>query len=285
MPFCRFWFVVCAVVLAMPAQAQTTPPSQHDNNLETFQALHNKQVSLDYFETRFEDILVKLQEETDLVFVLDESASDNSLDDESLVTRSLPEMRLSTALKFILDEYSCTWSIRDGVVVITSKDASLDIANFGLVAFNCDDLIKKIEPRVKIFRAFSGGFGDGGAGIPPVVGSGGGGVFAVPVKMLQEETPTEGSNVEATESEEEPKEQTQPETPITWEETLSGRDQLIETIVSMIDPDSWESNGGNGRITALNNVILINQTQENLGAVSELLEQLRSVDLQMEDPS
>lgn len=276
--FRKLWLVVCIAALTIPVQAQNAPPSEHENNLESFQELHEKKVAVDFFETRFEDVLAQLKEETGISFVIDESASDNSIDEETLITLKLSETRVATALKFMLNEFSCTWSIQDGVVVINSQDASLDIENFGLIAFNCDDLISKIEPLVTTHREWHPGFGPGG-GIAPVVGSRGGGVFSVPVKLQEESTEDSADDNEV--ANEESKDQPQPPTPVTWEETVSGRDQLIDTITEMVDPDSWESNGGNGRITALNNVILVSQTQENLRAITELLDQLRTVDLQV----
>ena len=53
----------------------------------------------------------------------------------------------------------------------------------------------------------------------------------------------------------------------------------MHTIERMVDPDAWESTGGLGRIVSLNNIIVVTQTQQNLIAIADLLEQLRSVEL------
>ena len=51
---------------------------------------------------------------------------------------------------------------------------------------------------------------------------------------------------------------------------------LIDTIKSVVAPDTWKDSGGTvGSIRELNGQLIINQTMENQRAIVELLSQLR----------
>ena len=182
----------------------------------------------------------------------------------------------------MLAEFSCTWTILDGVVIITSEDAALDISNMSLMTFDCNELVKKIEPLVITVRdKGKRGFGRSG--------SSSGGVFSLPTTKPQEEskgddkaqTTPEAGKKETDKDSDKAKaaESNQPTSPAVWQETVSGRQQLIKTIQEMVDPDSWVRSGGNGRITALNNIIIVHQTQQNLIAIADLLDELNSVEM------
>ena len=270
----------CSAVFTSSAFAQNGPPAIHKKNTEAFQALLELEVEVDHFETRLEDVLAELRKVTGLMFLIDESAADNSVDAETLFTIKFSETRLSTVLRSMLAEFSCTWTILDGVVIITSEDAALDISNMSLMTFDCNELVKKIEPLVITVRdKGKRGFG----------GSSSGGVFSLPTTKPQEEskgddkaqTTPEAGKKETDKDSDKAKaaESNQPTSPAVWQETVSGRQQLIKTIQEMVDPDSWVRSGGNGRITALNNIIIVHQTQQNLIAIADLLDELNSVEV------
>lgn len=262
--------VLCTLLLTSPVLAQGTADVVHRNNQATFEELERQVIKVDYFETRSEDILAELQTTTSIVFKLDESAADNNFDEETLISCRLKETRLATALEFILGPFQCTWKIQDGMVVILSEDAALDTGNYGVMTLDCADLISKIRPvkvrRRKVMRP-DGGFGAANGR------SGPGGVFSVP--GFQEDA---GSNQSSEEPADEPKKEEAAQV-VEYEETLSGRDQLIDTIIETVDPDSWIENGGLGTIMPLNDVLVIRQTQANLRRVKQLLGQLREIEL------
>ena len=270
----------CSTAFPRSAFAQNGAPAIHEKNVETFQALLDLKIEVDLFETRLDDVFAQWERDTGLRILIDESASDNSLDAETLITQKFSETRLSTVLRSMLAEFSCTWTILDGVVIITSEDAALDISNMSLMTFDCNELVKKIEPLVITVRdKGKRGFG----------GSSSGGVFSLPTTKPQEEskgddkaqTTPEAGKKETDKDSDKAKaaESNQPTSPAVWQETVSGRQQLIKTIQEMVDPDSWESNGGNARITALNNIIIVHQTQQNLIAIADLLDELNSVEM------
>ena len=270
----------CSTAFPRSAFAQNGAPAIHEKNVETFQALLDLKIEVDLFETRLDDVFAQWERDTGLRILIDESASDNSLDAETLITQKFSETRLSTVLRSMLAEFSCTWTILDGVVIITSEDAALDISNMSLMTFDCNELVKKIEPLVITVRdKGKRGFG----------GSSSGGVFSLPTTKPQEEskgddkaqTTPEAGKKETDKDSDKAKaaESNQPTSPAVWQETVSGRQQLIKTIQEMVDPDSWVRSGGNGRITALNNIIIVHQTQQNLIAIADLLDELNSVEM------
>ena len=103
----------CSAVFTSSAFAQNGPPAIHKKNTEAFQALLELEVEVDHFETRLEDVLAELRKVTGLMFLIDESAADNSVDAETLFTIKFSETRLSTVLRSMLAEFSCTWTILD----------------------------------------------------------------------------------------------------------------------------------------------------------------------------
>lgn len=126
-----------------------------------------KDAAMDYFETRFEDVLAELSTDYKVQIVLDESAADNNLDAETLITRKLENVSLRSALRIILDEFQCTYVIKDEVLKIVSQDAALDIGNMPIVIYNVGDLVAP--------RNLGGGFGGGGGGFGGGGRGGGGG--------------------------------------------------------------------------------------------------------------
>ncbi|MGI9519252.1 MAG: hypothetical protein ACR2NP_19535 [Pirellulaceae bacterium] len=287
------------------ATAQNEQFTEGENNRTTFQTLKTN-ITVDFFEHRFEDVMKELRDQTGVTFVLDESAGDNNLDAESLITMSQENMRAATVLAFMFRPFQCTWSIRDGVVVILSEDAALDQLN--LMVFDCSDLLAKIQPRVERQRGgrgtVAGGFGGGG-------GAGtAGGVFSVQededdpfseddpfadvndpemsdpfadddaeveddpfgAEPAQDEL-VEPQSAEQVQAEEEPQ---PPVTPPVVEVTVSPHDQLVDLIQQTVEPHSWTENGGVARIVTINDLVVIRQTQVNLREIETLLELLRS---------
>lgn len=289
------------------ATAQNEQFTEGENNRTTFQTLETN-ISVDYFEHRFEDVLKDLHDQTGVTFLLDESAADNNLDDESLITMSQENMRVATVLAFMLREFQCTWSIHDGAVVILSEDTALDQLN--LRVFNCADLLANIQPRVE---QRGGGFG----GRVPVVGGIGrggagtaGGVFAIQEDEEDpfdqddpfadddasemsdpfagddpavdsdpfaddpvQDDPAAQQSAEPVQAEEQPE---PPVTPTVTEMTVSPHEQLVDLIRETVDPNSWDANGGSARIVTINDLVVVRQTQVNLREIETLLDLLSS---------
>ena len=127
----------------------------------------SKDARMDYFEMRFEDVLAELSADYKVQIILDESAADNNLDEETLITMKLENISLRSALRIILDDFQCTYVIKDEVLKIVSQDAALDVNNMPIVIYNVGDLVAP--------RNSGGGFGGGGGGGQGGGGRGGGG--------------------------------------------------------------------------------------------------------------
>ena len=265
----------CGLVLASLAMAQNGPQPQHLNQRTTFETLENTLVHVDFFETRFEDVMSFLQKELGLQIVLHESAGVYDLDYESLIVVShSSDLRAATVLDLLVKPFDCTWTIQDGVIHIISTEASSGLEWLNVMTFDCHDLVKKIQP---ITLQFHPGFiphDSGGGSVIP--GGTVGGLFAIPPQ--QNETP---------EAEAKP---TPPVTPtiqhpgagfmLPVKKVLNPMEQLQRLITKTVSPDSWSEIGGPGSIIAVNHVLVIRQTQSNLRQINQLLEQLRAAKLE-----
>ena len=263
----------CGLVLASLAMAQSgpQPQPQHQSDRITFETLENTTlVEVDFFETRFEEVVNSLQKKLGLHFIISDAASDNNLHEETLFTFSHPSnLRAATLLDLLLKPYRCTWTIQDGVIHITNnEDASLQ-ESLNIMMFECGDLIKQIRPISILIHPQT---------MPNHQYNGGkvGGVFAIPPQ--QNETPEE---------EVKPAPPTTPANqglaealPLPDEIVIGPVEQLKKLITGTVSPDSWSESGGTGSIIAVNNVLVVRQTQANLRQINQLLEQLGDANLE-----
>ncbi len=247
------------------AQAQSLV-NPLEKNAEIFEKLNTKTVDIQYFETRFGDIVDELSVDHSIPFVLHPSAFDNNLDEESVISLTLASQRLGSALRMLLEPFDCTWTIDDGVVVVKSEDEALSTMN--LMTFKVGDLTKVIDNVSGVLiqksqKNVNGGF------------RGSGGVFSVQevakADSSQEDTKAEGSKTE----EESPP--NAPPTNVQLADDLRPEQQLAILITEMIDPDSWEQAGGNAKIFTINQVLVVRQTSKNFNEIHNLLEHLRLI--------
>lgn len=92
----------------------------------------------------------------------------------------------------------------------------------------------------------------------PIQGGGGTGFFSIPV-VAQMPIPSEAADqFEATR--------------LQYSNDVHGA--LVDLIIANVDADSWEENGGEGTITAVNDTLVVRQNAENHKATSEFLKNL-----------
>jgi len=205
--------------------------------------------SLEYEETQFSDVKAELEEHYRLNIVLDQSAMDDSLTEEELVTVRLRGISLAKALDLMLRPFNATYTIDEGVVVIISKDNMFDPEHLRLKMFDCKKLVAALPAR-------------GRQGFPIVPnGGGGGGVFCIEDAVKKE------TGGKAPPSAKTPK----PTSPPSSENTL------LNLVQTMIEPDSWsrDSQGGEGRAEVINGILIVHQTESVLRQISEMLKDLR----------
>ncbi len=125
----------------------------------------NQAVDFEYDETPFIDIMEEIQTEYGINIILDQSASDDALSVDDLVTFKVTGIRMKNALRLMLDNFNATFIVRDEVLLVISKEVAKNPEFFVTNVYNVGDLV---APR----RSFGGGgFGGGGLG----GGQGGGG--------------------------------------------------------------------------------------------------------------
>ncbi len=261
----RFLLALSLIVSLVPAvsYAQSQPATQVDNDQMAAESMQ-RSIATDYVEKTLGDILSEWSTDTGIAFWIHESAADQSVDEDTLITLRLGDLRLATALDLMLEPHYCTYVIVDGTVGVVSGDHAIE--NPMVEAISCNDLLARITPK-KVFRpARGGGFGGGGGGA--------GGVFGIPAGPIgprqDAADPAPAQSADVADEAQPP----QPPQPSGYYEVISPADQLIELVTETIDPDSWESNGGTGRIREINSVLVIAQTSRNLRGVHNLLDSL-----------
>ena len=97
-----------------------------------------------YEETQFADVMAELEERSRLNFILHESAIDDSLTEEELVTCNVRGVPLAKALDLMLSTFNATYTIDEGIVVIISKDNRVDPEFLRLKMFDCKKLVEAL---------------------------------------------------------------------------------------------------------------------------------------------
>ena len=138
-------------------------------------------VSFEYEEVPFLDVAEQLRDDFGINVVIDATAQDDSLTEDTIVNCKLKNVRLATALKLLLSSNNATYLVDDGILKIISMDVASDPVFFRTRIFDCRQLLQAIAAtdnrigKSKVIQilplsAGGGGFSGGGSG-----GFGGGG--------------------------------------------------------------------------------------------------------------
>ncbi len=240
-------------------------------------------VSLQFDERPFSEIQLSLAEKTGLNILLSSSATDDSLDADTLVTFNLIDMPLNKALKLMLVTHNATYVIDEGVIVIISLDDAEDVKWFRLKMYDCRDLVKALPKTAPTGYGGGGGF-DAGGGRQ----GGGGGVFSVPA--TGQTAAQAGDNSAADE-----KKKAEPR--LTDSELLdeklnkimammkaeaerkrpepSSEQTLLDLVQNMIEPDTWQDTGqGLGTVEVVNGILIVSQTEGILQQIDNFIADL-----------
>lgn len=268
---CLLMFPVLVALAALPdaiASGQA-PGTEKEQNRKAEEALEQP-ITLDYADERFGDVMDEWSANSGVRFLLHPSAVDNNLDNDKLITLKLDDVRMATVLTFILETYECTWQFRDGIVRIVSDDFAVE--NPQVAAIDCSSILAGIQPlkRQRIVPSSLSAGASGGFG-------GGGGVFSVVMQDSPQQRQAADSSAGTTQQTPPETIKTQPSSPVVViNEVISPESQLINLIETVVDPDSWESNGGTGRMLSLNGKLFVVTTCENHRRVKALIEELRT---------
>ena len=102
---------------------------------------------LEYKEIPFADVVRGLEDAYGFNIVFDQSAIDDSLTDEELVTFRFKDISLANALLLILRNFNATYVVQDGVIKIISLDNAEDPFFFSKRMINVRSLLGLIRQR------------------------------------------------------------------------------------------------------------------------------------------
>lgn len=240
-------------------------------DLQTEKAL-KKVVDLDFEETPFSEIMSVLAEMTNLNFILDNSARDDSLTDDEPISFRIRQLPLDKALDLMLVGKNATYRIDEGVVVFISLDDAGDAKFMRLKMFDCRDMMDVLPASVAMSGTSVGGGGYGGSG------GGGGGLFSVP-QGLQLPAGSTNAGPETTTPNNangagDPKPAVAAKAP---EPPPASREAtLLNLIFTMVDPESWEQTNGMASAQVVNGILVVRQQESSFRKIEHLLVDLNA---------
>jgi hypothetical protein len=248
-------------VAMVSAQVANAPGDKADEtragaaNPGVAQAL-NRRMDIHYSETPLKDVAAHLTTETGVTFHLKrKKLEEASLSPDTPITCQFRNIRLSTFLELMLDELELTYVERDGLILITTPEdaeSRLEVRVYDcrdLLAMPTPDLEKKSGPTaIQSSDALAAALrpNDGKAESSK---SGSGGAFGALAA------------------------QDKPERPLTEYETRT--ESLMDIVMAIVDPNSWDDVGGPGAIEAYNGLIAVSHTDETHRMVEQFFDMLR----------
>jgi hypothetical protein len=120
-------FLGCYVAFGLNAfaQAPVDKPGEvaSPNNPPTFADQLKKPTSYTFRETKLSEVVESLAKRHDVNILLDtEALKDTGVDGQSLISASVENVSLQTALDLILHPISLDWTVADNVVIVTSPE-------------------------------------------------------------------------------------------------------------------------------------------------------------------
>ena len=245
----------------------------------------------------FRQVLGELSAQTELQFMLHQTAEDGDLTRDTEIEFSAESLRLRTGLDMMLDKYNATFVIRDGLVVIISLDAASDPAFFRRKTFDVENLLQLIIRRqelkqglvykdaldVLVPNIMKGGIV---CGLPPVVVPGGPvavepAAEEVPEPAVEKEAdpaiakPLEGKGVLPAEGQSAVGPANRVPVKITARQ-IAG-ELLVDLVQTQVCPDEWFDTGnGDGVIQVVGGVLFVSQSEDALHQVGSMLSELES---------
>jgi uncharacterized protein YceK len=249
------------------ATTTTVALSTDQKNRETLK----QRVTLDFEEIPFVDVMDMIRAEYVLNILLDQSAKDDSLTEDELVTFKVKDIELGTALQLMLHEFNATYLVRDEVVRIISKDVAYDPEYFAQRIINCEDLIRQLQlsnpvktNTITTVQTVSAA----AASQRQRRGGNGGGVFnLVRGDQIKGLVDAQGQ----VDKEEQAK---------TWFLVQSGQfnaeSALLDLIKTSVAPDDWDDTNGDGTVMIVGGCLVIRQTEGAINQTERLLRDLQA---------
>lgn len=284
--------VLMVAILAVPLAVRAAEsPAADRGPIKNVEQVLEQPVTLEFIETPLTDVKDYLESVTGAQFYLDTRAlGDVGIETDTPLTVTLKEVPLETALDVVLTQLDLTWTVRGNLLAITTPEAAQNPSMMITRIYPVDDL--KIEDPMETAQKWLrgqlnamglggvnfGGMGGGMGGMGGGMGGGaGGGMFSLQHEdtgVAAESGAQQGGGAPA------PGTPGPGNIPSMPQPAYSG-DQLIDTVVSTIEPSTWDSVGGPGSIQYITvngrGVLVITQTYIVQRKIARLLESLRAV--------
>ena len=261
------------VVAQAPAEAT---PNAFDHPPRAIKEALTQRVSFDFAELPLSEAVRQISERTRILIHLDAKRLDEvGVSIDTPITKSFPNIRLSTFLDLMLEELELTYLVKDDVLVITTPEYAE--TERVIRVYDCRELLELPRPV---------------GSIRPKVQRGGGGFFAVQDEPVRRTTTDSGGGSTAPAEGGAPAPAGQPGagglgggsggfgnggaagSESTAAEEVSDAQNLIDFITTTVDPDSWTDAGGPGSIAEYKGLISVASTQVVHQKVERLLNML-----------
>lgn len=213
----------------------------------------SQKVALDFVETPLQDAMMFLADQSQLTILIDRvSLAESSVPVDAPIDLSIGEniATLRTVLDLILEPLKLGFTIRGGIIYITTTNRAHEI-----VVYNVRDLLAEFQNM----------------GLPGMAGGpfssmpgGEGGFVGGPAGMMPAAMPGDGGRAMPGGKKGD----------LCFK--LSETSSIPVVVAAMIEPDSWELNGGNGNITQYNGLMVVKNSQAVHAKIRRLLEMMRA---------
>jgi hypothetical protein len=127
---------------------QTVVPGRFLND-RTEKIMRQMVDAIVYAETPFSEVMLDLEATYGFSMLLDQSAVDDSLDNDTTVSVRLAGVSLERGLEELLKSCNAIFIVSDGIVRVISKDVAEDPEFFERRVFDCAALAGKLPKRIK----------------------------------------------------------------------------------------------------------------------------------------
>ncbi len=126
---------------------------------------------MDFTETPLQDAMDYLKDHHGIAIQLDTRALENAaIGSDTPITRTLTGVSLASALRLLLDDLDATYVVRDGVLLITTKDAAEKMVD--LCVYNIDELVNSEADAHELAEVLRALFSDASVSRRQVLASG-----------------------------------------------------------------------------------------------------------------
>ena len=250
--------------------------------------------SPNFDETSFIEVMDQIANDFKFNIILDDSAREDSLTEDTPVTFKLTDIPLKNCIKFMLMKYNATFIVRDDVLRVISIDVASDPENFRREIIDCSHLLRLIAANEK-YRVGSpvfvspiersekvvGDEGQGGGGFGGAkLRRGGGGVFSIVSAKDEKELAKKIKDLGAAEQKAAATgtPQAKPEQPAVSGHyvvrTMRAENILEDLVRQIVDPEGWDVTNGDGTMQIVAGCIVVLQSEPVIAEIHSLIDDL-----------